>query len=370
MRELPNPLEERRQVPVSQVNAKVNDAFLQLFFGNPETEAVFRDQGDGTGYIEDVFHGDVRTDSMGYGLLVTVQLDQRQVFDKLWSWTRQHMRVESGPAAGLVGWQCDPAGQACATEAATDASSIIATSLLIAEQRWAAGAHDYGQEGRRLLEAMTSIEARNGGVVDGVVNCFDVDAALPRHGSTSPAEQTPVDYLMPAFYELWSQRDPERADLWRRMAVNARALLERVSHPVTGLLPEVVGYDGRPAAGRADYRFTASRALLNLALDHVWYGPYAWSVEQNEHRLDFFLSEGVDAYVSEYTTAGEPLVSYNTPAHRALVAVAAGTSQRAEYDVFLQALLDEPVPTGQLRYYDGMLYLLSLLLLSGQLAPG
>ena len=33
-------------------------------------------------------------------------------------------------------------------------------------------------------------------------------------------------------------------------------------------------------------------------------------------------------------------------------------------------MLDEPVPTGSFRYYDGMLYMISLLVLSGQMTPG
>jgi oligosaccharide reducing-end xylanase len=33
---------------------------------------------------------------------------------------------------------------------------------------------------------------------------------------------------------------------------------------------------------------------------------------------------------------------------------------------FVNALWDAPIPSGQLRYYDGMLYLLSLLHCSGQ----
>src|SRR5690606_37798559 len=104
-----------------------------------------------------------------------------------------------------------------------------------------------------------------------------------------------------------------------------------------------------------------------MALDHLWFGPHSWVVEQNERRLDFFLGEGVDTYVAEYTVEGEPLIDYNTPAHRSLVAVSAGTTSDERYNVFLERLLEEPIPTGHHRYYDGMLYILSLLVLSGQM---
>src|SRR5690606_12674358 len=114
----------------------LNDAFRQLFFGDPETEAVFFPQEDGTGYIKDIANGDVRTDSMAYGMLVTVQLDQREVFDELWAWTKSHMMSPSGASAGLLRWRCSTSGDECARSAATDASSLIATTLLLAQRRW------------------------------------------------------------------------------------------------------------------------------------------------------------------------------------------------------------------------------------------
>lgn len=365
---LPNVLEERQRIPLSQVKAQLNDAFRQLFFGDPETEAVFFPQGDGTGYIQDIAHGDVRTDSMAYGMLVTVQLDQRDVFDELWAWTKRYMMSSSGTSAGLLRWRCDRSGQNCAPSNATDASSIIATTLLLAERRWGnAGAHDYEQDGLALLEALVAIEERNGGVVDGVCNSFDPATGLPRTSSLQPAAEVPVDYLMPAFYELWALHDVARATHWKRVASDARALLSQVAHPITGLLPEIITHRGEPVPDHDAYRLTTGRALLNMALDHLWFGPHSWVVEQNERRLDFFLGEGVDTYVAEYTVEGEPLIDYNTPAHRSLVAVSAGTTSDERYNVFLERLLEEPIPTGHHRYYDGMLYILSLLVLSGQM---
>ena len=367
---LPNLLEERKQIPLSLVNAQLNDAFAKLFFGNPQTEAVFVDREDGTGFIQDIANGDVRTDSMGYGLLATVQLNQRDVFDKLWAWAKKYMLSTSGPSKGLLHWRCGPYGTYCSSEAATDAMSIIATTLFMAQTRWAdAGSHPYGDDALALLDAMVGIEERNGGIVDGVGNCIDVEAALPRGSSIRSDDQVPVDYLMPAFYEIWAEHDPSRASLWLRMAKNARDLLDVAPDPRTGLYPEEIFYSGDPVPSKSNYRVTTSRTLLNLTLDHLWYGPEPWVVEQNEQLLDFFLAQGVPNYVAEYTTDGSPLLTYNTAAHRSLVALAAGTTKGAKYDIFLQVLLDEKIPTGIYRYYDGMLYMLSLLVLSGQMTP-
>lgn len=368
--ELPNLLEEREAVPLTQVNAQLNAAFLQLFFGDPQTEAVFRDLGDGTGYIEDINNSDVRTDSMGYGLLVTVALDQREVFDQLWAWTKQHMMFPSGASSGLLRWRCDTDGSSCADSAATDSSSVIVTALLIASRRWTTGsAHDYRTDALSLLEAMATIEERAGSRAEGIVNSFDFAASLPRFGSKSEEQQVPLDYLMPAFYSVWAEFDASRAEDWTQMAARSREILARAADEKTGLLPEWVTYEGSPVTGRGDYRSTTSRVFLNAALDHLWHGPTPGILDGNTRALDFFLQEGIEKYAAEYTIDGRPLVSYNTVGHRSLVALAAGMSGDSKYDVFLQDLLAQPIPSGDFRYYEGMLYMLSLLTLSGQMTP-
>ncbi len=367
---LPNPLAERHAVPLSRVNAELNDAFAQLFFGDPETEAVFRDLGDGTGYVEDIFNQDVRTDAMGYGMLVSVQLNQREVFDKLWGFSKTYMLSQTGASAGLLRWRCDTSGQNCATSAATDASSVIATSLFIAESRWGSGgAHPYEEDALSLLDAMAGIEERNGGSSAGVVNCFDTERALPRPDSGTRVEEVPVDYLMPAFYEIWADRDGTRAEFWRKVAQNSRTLLKSAPHAETGLLPERITYEGLPVAGADTYQATTQRTHLNLALDALWNPPQEWVRTQNETRLDFFLDQGADDYVAAYTLDGEALLAFNTVAHRSLVAIAAGMSSSMKYDVFLEQILELEIPTGDFRYYDGMIYMLSLLVLSGQMTP-
>jgi oligosaccharide reducing-end xylanase len=368
--ELPNLLEERQAVPLTQVKAQLNAAFLQLFFGDPETEAVFRDLGNGTGYIEDINNSDVRTDSMGYGLLVTVALDQREIFDQLWSWTKEHMMFQSGASRGLLRWRCDTDGANCADAAATDSSSVIATALFIASRRWTTGtAHDYRADGLSLLEAMTESEERSSAASEGVVNCFDFSASLPRLSSKSPDEEVPLDYLMPAFYAVWAEFDVERAESWERMAARSREILGQAANPDTGLLPEWVTYEGAPVPLRGDYRLTTSRVFLNEALDHLWYEATPAILEGNARLLDFFLEEGIGTYAAEYTSEGRPLVAYNTVGHRSLVALAAGMTSEAKYNVFLEDLMEQPIPTGTFRYYEGMLYMLSLLTLSGQMTP-
>jgi oligosaccharide reducing-end xylanase len=364
-------LDDRIGVSSEASQEAIVTAFQQLFFGDPNSEAVYRETDDGSAYIEDILHGDVRTDSMGYGMFVAVQLDEMDVFDKLWSWARQHMLKTQGPRTGQLNWKCLPDGSACEQAAATDATSVLASTLFMAEARWgAAGAHDYEADANTLIDAMVLTEERNEGELV-VVDPFDVERALPRAGSFLDDVDVHTDYLMPAFYEYWSMWRPGDAAFWLKAAREARSLLREAPHEETGLVPRGLNYDGTPAPGYSHYDQIAARTLLNLALDEVLFGPKAWVKDQTERRLDFFLSQGVDYVVAEYSLSGVPLTEEDTSAHVALVALAAASSTKPEHSVFLDKLWAQPIPNGKSRYYNGMLYLLSLVVLSGNAtAPG
>src|SRR6187402_1184067 len=67
----------------SEIKAKVERAFDQLFFGG--AEAIYFPRGDDLGLILDIWHTNVRTEGMGLGMLIALELDQQEVFDRLWT---------------------------------------------------------------------------------------------------------------------------------------------------------------------------------------------------------------------------------------------------------------------------------------------
>jgi oligosaccharide reducing-end xylanase len=71
-------------------------------------------------------------------------------------------------------------------------------------------------------------------------------------------------------------------------------------------------------------------------------------------------------YGSRFTLEGSQLGGKHSAGLVAMNAVAglAATHPRAKY--FVEELWNTPVPTGQYRYYDGMLYLLGMLHCSGE----
>jgi len=81
--------------------------------------------------------------------------------------------------------------------------------------------------------------------------------------------------------------------------------------------------------------------------------------------LNFFKSQVINSYVNQYTLDGKRLGTDHSKGLVAANAVAALASTNADRKDFVEALWNTRVPTGLYRYYDGMLYMLGMLQVSG-----
>jgi oligosaccharide reducing-end xylanase len=81
--------------------------------------------------------------------------------------------------------------------------------------------------------------------------------------------------------------------------------------------------------------------------------------------LTFLASQGMDSYPNQYSLAGKSLSGDHSTGLVAMAAVAALAASPEVGKPFVQALWDARIPSGQWRYYDGMLYMLALLHVSG-----
>jgi oligosaccharide reducing-end xylanase len=135
------------------------------------------------------------------------------------------------------------------------------------------------------------------------------------------------------------------------------------------LMPDYSYFDGRPYRapdpGHEDFRFDAWRTLSNPALDYAWWQADPWQVEQANRVLRFLASLGgriPDNMKIDGTPASDAV---NAPGLLAMAATAALAADRDVGQPFVQRLWDLPVPSGRLRYYDGLLTVLALLEVSG-----
>lgn len=361
----------------TELDMKLDAAWRHFFAGDPATQRLYYPADADVAYIADTGHGDVRSEGMSYGMMIAVQLDRREEFDRLWRWANRFMRHPDGPRAGYFAWQCRFDGGVIDPGSASDGEIWFATALILASHRWQRGGGDraqdplldYGAQAGRLLRDLLHKPA-TGGItpifhrVERQVVFAPTDAA---YRFTNPS------YHVPGFYELWARWDPDPANriLWTEMAAVSRAFFRRAAHPQTGLMPEYALFDGTPypglefGPGKKDFRFDAWRTLANVSLDYAWWGADPWQEEQS-NRVLRFLGGHLPSVPNQFALDGRPLSQGSSPGLIAMAAVAGHAAAPELARPFVQALWDQPPPVGRWRYYDGLLYFLGLLQAGGR----
>src|SRR5688572_14006749 len=71
------------------IDKKLSKAYYDVFEG---PNRVYFTVGDTMAYVSDVKNKDARTEGMSYGMMVAVQLDKKEVFDKIWRFSKTYMQ--------------------------------------------------------------------------------------------------------------------------------------------------------------------------------------------------------------------------------------------------------------------------------------
>jgi len=353
-----------------EVNARVESTFEQLFYGDDSTERVYYPVEPGMAYVKDIFNRDVRTEGMSYGMMIAVQMDKKDEFDRLWKWAKTYMQHREGPHKTFFAWHCTQDGVMMDSNAASDGEEWIVMSLLFASARWGngEGIFHYGKEANAILDAMLNKESapENNGQVANMFNRAERQVVFVP--SVAGARFTDPSYHLPHFYELWARWAEKEKEFWSEAASASRAFLRKAAHPRTGLTPDYANFDGTPVdpwkGGHADFRFDAWRVAMNVGLDYAWFAKDPWQVNQSNRLLRFFQSEG--HYGNQYTLDGKKLSVDHSPGLVAMNAVACLASTETFRTEPVEELWMLPVPHGLYRYYDGLLCMLGLLQVSGK----
>lgn len=357
----------------SAVQARIDSAFAQLFHGAPETQCVYYPVSTDMAYIKDILHNDVRTEGMSYGMMVSVQLNKKQEFDRLWKWSKTFMQHYHGAHRSYFAWHCAPDGRKLDENAASDGEEWFVMALFFASARWGngEGIFNYQREAQTILDAMFS-KADSSNCDNVVTNMFNRREKQVVFVPVGNADDfTDPSYHLPHFYELWSLWTNKENDFWRQAAAASRTFLKKAAHPGTGLTPDYARFDGSAVdapwgGGHDDFRYDAWRTAMNIAVDYTWFHRDAWAIEQSNRLLDFFHAQGIDRYGNLYTLAGKMLGPDHSTGLVAMNCVACLASDRPFRREFVAALWNAAVPSGNARYYDGLLYLLGLLQVGGQ----
>jgi oligosaccharide reducing-end xylanase len=108
---------------------------------------------------------------------------------------------------------------------------------------------------------------------------------------------------------------------------------------------------------------------MNWSVDYAWWAADARAVERSDRLQAFFDGMGLWTYVNRYHLDGRPIEKERSLGLAATNAVASLAASNARAWRFVDELWSAQVPHGTWRYYDGILYLMGMLHVSGQFRP-
>jgi len=407
----------------AETRAKIEKAFQQLFHGDGQEERIYFETGANENgplaYITDWANNDARTEGMSYGMMIAVQLNKKREFDAIWNWTKTYMLITDpkNPSVGYFAWSMNTDGTPRSTGAAPDGEEYFTMALYFAAHRWGngTGIYNYQAEADKILSGM-----RHHPVLAGTspfrVHPEDPPFIPPNHPWPSPNNKarekaaggsappfiprpgprtqtagpmvddahftirfvpevelafTDASYHLPAFYELWSRWGPkEDREFWAAAADVSRDMFQKVTGPETGLTPDRNNFDGTQMTGRdgqpVAFGYDSWRSASNWSVDYSWWQKDKRESTLSDHIQKFIYGQGIDSFADRYTLDGKPLSTRHSTGMLATTAVASlAATPGAVSKAFVEALWNTPVPSGEQRYYDGLLYLMSVMHCSG-----
>ena len=358
------------------IENKVIDCWNEIFNQQNPNHFYF-DCGNGTGYMEDTGNDDARTEGMSYGMMMALQMNRKDIFDRIWKWARDNMYLDKGPMAGYFCWSNSVDGKKNAGGPAPDGEEYFAMALFMASRRWGdgQGIFNYTEEARAILRVAIHGEQKM---------WFEENHHIrfvPNCPFTDPS------YHLPHFYEIFAEMADEKdRPFWKAAAEASRAYIVKACHPQTGLAAEYADDEGRPLPDRFPdgsklpwgqhntFFSDAYRVAANIGLDSLWFGTSPEYSKIAANIIRFFDGKSLED-LHDYRVDGRELKKLarhpvGLIATVAEAALALGPDAPAE-DLeaakrAVKRLWDTPMRRGRRRYYDNCLYFFAVLALSGK----
>jgi oligosaccharide reducing-end xylanase len=372
----------------SETQSKIDNAWQKFFAGDGLNEAVcFAPPSNANGalaYIKDIGNGDVRSEGMSYGMMIAVQTGHKAEFDALWNWAVTYMYHADAthPAHGYFSWQLKSDGTVIDPMPAPDGEQYFAAALLFADARWGSstGIYDYKTRAMTLLgdlihhDQMTGNTSKGSKTVNAIFNPteYQVRFSPDLANQASNGDYTDPSYHLPAFYEVFARVGPSAdSAFWSTSAEKSRDFFMKAANPTTGLTPDYANFDGTPKSASWDaktstFRYDAFRTVMNWSVDYAWNQKSEDEATLSNRLLSWFGADRATNPGSLYLLDGTAQSTNRALGLLACNAVGALAADPAVAGPFVDALWNASPPTGTWRYYDGMLYFLSLLHVSGQ----
>lgn len=357
-----------------EIKDKLENMYNTMFHGSDE-ERIYFETGNDMGFMTDTGNNDARTEGMSYGMMMSVQLDKKDEFDRIWKWARTYMYLEEGKNKGYFCWSNSLDGSKNAGGPAPDGEEFFIMALLFASKRWGdgEGIFEYSKEAKELLDR----------VVHSDNPMFDPSNKYIKF--ICECDWTDPSYHLPHFYEMYGELSGIDTEYWQEAAKESREYLKKACHPQTGMSAEYAEYDGTPNTRdfiakyfgwRHDWFYSDSyRTIANIGLDYSWFEADDWEIEITKKLRDFYadkceMVDGEPAFkiyeidgnqIDEYVMHPYGLIATN-----AMSALATKKGQMDENAIkAVKQFWELPLRKGGRRYYDNCLQLFAMMALSG-----
>lgn len=357
-----------------QVDQRLADLWHTYFEGDVNNERLYYEVPGDMAYILDTGNDDVRSEGMSYGMMLCVQLDKQEQFNKLWKWAKTKMQHQSGALEGYFAWKLNSNGGIMDEKPASDGEEYFIMALMFASNRWGngEGMYNYEAEADYIIKNCFN-KPMEGHLYSGYTNLFDMtEKQITFQPYAASATFTDPSYHLPAFYELWALWAKEHNQDFKDFAAKSREMFPEFANEETGLMPDYANYDGSLTddGGHNYFRYDAWRCIMNMAVDFSWFRPEGvdyTALVNRQHNFLATVNGGVPNYYSVYTLDGQEKDGNkdHSPGLVACNATGALASNQMVAWEFIDDFMATAIPTGRYRYYDGLLYYLNFLHVSG-----
>ena len=355
-----------------EIDNRLEEIWNTFFYGS-EDERIYFPVGEDMGYLCDTGNEDVRTEGMSYGMMLCVQLDHKDEFDRIWKWVKTYMWMDSGENEGYFAWSCGLDGSRNAYSPAPDGEEFFAMDLFFASHRWGdgEGIYAYSDQAKEILRACLH-KGESGRAGQPMWNRENHQILfVPGCDFTDPS------YHLPHFYELFALwADEEDREFFKEAAIASREYLVSACHHETGFSAEYAEFDGAPMNRkipwndeRHDWFYSdAYRTVANIGLDYEWFGIDCGQRAAADRIQEFLLEDGRKGEYHTYEVDGQiaALSVLHPTAITATVAQASLASRSDSRMEWVERFFKLPLREGKRRYYDNCLYFFAFLALSGK----
>jgi endo-1,4-beta-D-glucanase Y len=306
------------------------------------------------------------SEGIAYGMLISVNMNDRLLFDDLWNYYYAHRDPD-----GFMIWILDSLGGplvingfTIGTGGATDADQDAAYALILANAQWgSSGTINYLSEAVSLVNKIYQYE-------------IDSTYHLVKSGNEPGGiYRVNCSYFAPAYYRAFEYITGNPGWTLVRNACYNFLLFRADAN--TGLVPDWCLPNGDPMppcpppySCRFTYYYDATRTPLRIAMDYIWHGePLAYLYCKKVSM--FAQSQGSANITDEYSLTGTPMGIYHSNGF--IGPFGAGTlATDITMQNFSDSIYSENVSVFEphWNYYNSSLKVISLLMMTGNFIKG